>query len=132
MPDRRLPVNGLNAAAIAASRTTSVPLFNDGPPPFSASNSRRASSSEMSADQTVRGSHHRVKSVVRVGEPLRAGVVEVRQGALLEGLLRIVVARNRTLRVAGNRPVDPLDPFGRVEPAVAQLDQPLSFPGLRP
>ena len=36
---------------------------------------------------------------------------------------------NRALRVAGNRLVDPLDPFGRVEPPIAQLDQPLTARG---
>ena len=35
---------------------------------------------------TVRSSHSRVKSLVRIGEPLRPGVVEVRQRALLERL----------------------------------------------
>ena len=57
---------------------------------------------------TVRGSHSRVKGVVRIGEPLRAGVVEVRQRALLERLGRVLVARNRPLRIAGDRLVDPL------------------------
>ena len=80
---------------------------------------------------TVRGSHSRVKSLVRISEPLRPGVVEVRQRALLERPCRLLVARYQTLRVAGNRLVDPLDPFGRVEPAVPLLDQPLSFQGFR-
>ena len=48
---------------------------------------------------TVRGSHSRVKGVVCVGEPLRAGVVELRQGALLKRLCGGLVAGNRTLRV---------------------------------
>ena len=58
-----------------------------------------------------------------VCEPLRAGVVEVRQRALLQRLRRVLVARNRTLRIAGNGLVHPLDPLGRVEPPVAQLDE---------
>ena len=61
---------------------------------------------------------------MRIGEPLRAGVVEVGEGALLQGLGRGLVAGNRPLGIACNRLVDPLDPFGRVEPAVAQFDQP--------
>ena len=68
---------------------------------------------------TVRGSHSRVKSLVRIGEPLRPGVVEVGQHALLERLRRILVAVNRPLRIAGRRLVDPFDPFRRVEPPVA-------------
>ena len=68
---------------------------------------------------TVRGGHDRVKSLVRIGEPLRPGVVEVRQRPLLERLGRVLVAWNRPLRVAGNRLVDPLDPFGRIQPVVA-------------
>ena len=57
---------------------------------------------------TVRGSHRRVKSLVRIGEPLRPGVVEIRQRALLERLRRVLVAGNRPLRKAGNRLVHPL------------------------
>ena len=70
---------------------------------------------------TVRGSHSGVKGFVCVGEPLRAGVVEVRQRSFLERLRRLLVARNGPLRITGNRLVDPLDPLGRVEPAVAQI-----------
>ena len=78
---------------------------------------------------TVRGSYRRVKGLVRIGEPLRPGVVEVRQRALLERLRRVLVAGNRPLRIAGNRLVHPLDPLGWVQPPVAQRDQPLSFQG---
>ena len=35
------------------------------------------------------------------------------------------------LRIAGDRLVHSLDPFGLVEPAVAQLDQPPGFQGFR-
>ena len=75
--------------------------------------------------------HGRVKGFVRIGQPLRPGVVEVRQRALLERLRRGLVAGHRPLRVAGNRLVHPLDPFGRVQPAVTQFDQPLRFQGFR-
>lgn len=67
---------------------------------------------------TVRGSHSHVDGFVCVGESLRAGVVEVRQHAFLERIRRFLVARNGRLRITGNRLVDPLDPLGRVEPAV--------------
>ena len=80
---------------------------------------------------TVRGGHSDVKGVVCIGEPLRPIIVEVRQRALLERLGGGLVARNRTLRIAGDRLVHPVDPFRRVEPAVAQLDEPLSFQGFR-
>ena len=76
---------------------------------------------------TVRGSHSRVEGAVRIDEPLRPDVVEARQRPLLERLHGVFVAGGRTLRVAGERLVHPLDPFGRVEPAVATFDQPLSF-----
>ena len=56
-----------------------------------------------------------------IGEPLRAGVVEVGEGALLQLLGRGLVAGNGTLGIAWDRLVYPLDPFGRVEPAVAQF-----------
>ena len=46
-----------------------------------------------------------------------------------ERLRRVLVAGNRPFRIAGDRLVDPLDPFGRVAPPVAQLYQPLSFQG---
>ena len=85
----------------------------------------------MSAPPTVRGSHGSVKGCVGIDEPLGAGVVEVRQRALPERLCRVLVAGNRPLRIAADRLVHPLDPLGRVEPAVAQLDQPLSFQGFR-
>ena len=63
-----------------------------------------------------------------VDEPLRASVVEVRQRALLERLRRVLVTGNWTLWVAGNRLVDP---FGRIEPAVTQLDESSGFQGFR-
>ena len=56
-------------------------------------------------------------------------VIKVRQHALLDCLRRLLVAGNRTLRVAGDRFVDPVDPFQRVEPSVAQLDEPSGFQG---
>ena len=40
-------------------------------------------------------------------------------------------AGNRTLRIARDRLVYPLDPFGRVEPPVAQLHEPSGFQGFR-
>ena len=61
---------------------------------------------------------------MRVSKPLRAGIVEIGQGAFLELLRGGFVAGNRALGIAGNRLVDPFDPFGRVEPAVAQFNQP--------
>ena len=69
-----------------------------------------------------------------VGEPLRAGVVEVRQRPFPERLRSALVAWDRALRVPRNGlvdPLDPLDPFGRIQPAVAQLDQPSGFQGFR-
>ena len=48
---------------------------------------------------------------------------------LFEGLRRVLVAGNRPLRVAGNRLVDPLDPFRWIEPAVPPLDHPSGFQG---
>ena len=86
----------------------------------------------MSADQPYEAATTRVKGCVRVGEPLRASVVEVRQRALLECLRRVLVARSRPLRIAVDRLVHPLDPFGRVEPAITQLDEPSGFPRLQP
>ena len=62
---------------------------------------------------------------MRVGEPCRASVVKARQCACLERGGGGLVARHRTCRMAGNWLVQPLDPFGWVEPPVAQLDQPL-------
>ena len=58
-----------------------------------------------------------------VREPLGAGVVEGGQGALLELLCRVFVAGGGAFGVAGNRFLQPLHPFGRVEPAVAEGDQ---------
>ena len=75
---------------------------------------------------TVRRSRGGVKGLVRIAEPLRPDVVEVRQRALLERLRRVLVTRKRTLRVAGNRLVDPP---ARIQPAVAQLDQASGFQG---
>ena len=66
-----------------------------------------------------------------VGEPLWPGVVEVCKGPLLKGLRRLPVARYRALGIAGN---GFLDPLGRVEPAVAEFDEPprRRGDGLRP
>ena len=72
----------------------------------------------------VRGRDSNIQRRVRISEPLRAGVVEVRQRALPELLGGILVTGNRTPRIAGDRFVHPLDPLGRVEPPVAQLDEP--------
>ena len=66
----------------------------------------------------------RVQRRVGIREPLRSGVVEVRQGPFLESLRGILIARDRTPWVAGHRLGHPLDPLGRVEPAVAQLGEP--------
>ena len=74
---------------------------------------------------TVRARDGGIKFRVGIREPLRAGVVKARQRARLERGCGGLVARPRTCRIAGNRLVQPLDPFGRVEPPVAQLDQPL-------
>ena len=59
-----------------------------------------------------------------VGQPLRAGVVQVGQGAFLEGLRCVLVAGHRAFGIAGHWFVHPLYPFRRVEPAVAQFNQP--------
>ena len=72
-----------------------------------------------------------IERSVCVVEPLRAGVVEVRQRALLERLRRVLVAGHRTFRVARNRLVDPRHPLRRVEPPVAQLDEAAGFQGFR-
>ncbi len=42
----------------------------------------------------------------------------------LSDLRRVLVAGNGPLWIAGNRLVHPLDPLGRVQPPVAQLNQP--------
>lgn len=68
---------------------------------------------------------------MRIGEPLRTGVVEVGQRPLLERLRRILVAGNGALREARNWLVDLLDPFGRIQPAVAQFHESLRFQGFR-
>ena len=81
-------------------------------------------------EPTVRTGHSRVKSRVRIDEALRAGVVEVRQRALLQRPCRLLVAGGGPLRIAGNRLVDPLNPFRRIQPTVAQLDRPSGFPWL--
>ena len=65
-----------------------------------------------------------VECSVSVGEPLRAGVVEIGERAPLEFLGRSVIAGNRPLRIAGDGLVHPFHPLRRVEPAVAQLHQP--------
>ena len=54
-------------------------LFKVGPPPLSASNSRRVSSSEMSADQPYTAATAAFKGAVYIGEPLRSRLVQVRQ-----------------------------------------------------
>ena len=61
---------------------------------------------------------------MRIGQPLRASVVQIGQGAFLEFFRYVLVAWHRTLGIAGDRLVYPLHPFGRIEPTVAQLDQP--------
>ena len=65
-----------------------------------------------------------IESCVCVHEPLRPGVVEVRQRALPERLRGLLVPRNGTGRISRSRLVNPLDPFRRVQPAVAQVDEP--------
>ncbi len=79
----------------------------------------------------LRGSHGGVKSLVRIGEPSWAGVVEVRQHELFERFRRVLVAQDRLLGVAEDRLVDPLDTFRRVEPPVAPFGQPSGFQGFR-
>ena len=80
---------------------------------------------------TVRGSHGRVKGCVRIGEPLRAGVVEVRQRALLERPRRPLVARNRPAsdsRRPDRRPTRPT----RVDSATGRATRPaVGLPGLQ-
>ena len=71
------------------------------PPLFSARNSCRISSSNVRRP-TVRGSHGGGEGIVRVGEPLWPGLVEVPQRAPLERLPRVLGAGNRRLGVAGN------------------------------
>ena len=70
-----------------------------------------------------------VEDSVGVDELLRAGVVEVGEGALFELLGCGFVAGDRALGIARNWLVQPFQPFGRVEPAVAQFDQPPWSPG---
>ena len=55
----------------------------------------------------------------RRGQPLRASVVQVGQGAFLESFRCVPVARNRALGIAGDRLVYSLHPFGRGEPCRA-------------
>ena len=71
----------------------------------------------------VGGRDGRIERRVRVGEPLRPIVVEARQRAFSERLHGILVARHWTFRISGNRLVLPLDPLGRIEPPIAQLDE---------
>ena len=82
------------------------------------------SGASSAPNQRVRplGCDSSIESSVRVGEPLRAGVVEVRQRALPERLRGVLVVGNRTPWISGCQLIHPLDPFGRVEPAGAQLD----------
>ena len=76
----------------------------------------------------VGGSDSSIERRVCVGQPLRPGVVEVRESALLEGFGGVLVAGNRSLRISRYRLVHPLDPFRRVEPAFRQFDEPLGDP----
>ena len=62
---------------------------------------------------------------MRVGQPLRTGVVEVGQRTGFEVFGRGVVSGHWAFGIAGNGFVDPFHPFGRVEPAVAEGDEPL-------
>ena len=78
---------------------------------------------------TVRARDGGIEPRVRVREPLRAGVVEVRQRTFLERLRGVLVAGNWTLRIAWDWLVHPLDPLGWIEPAVTQLDEPPHGPG---
>lgn len=61
---------------------------------------------------------------MRVREPSRADIVEVGERAGAQLLLRHVVARDRQLLIAGDRRVHRRHPFGLVEPAVTELNQP--------
>ena len=65
-----------------------------------------------------------VERGVRVKEPPRVGFVEVRQSADFEFRCRPLVAGDRAFWVSRQQFAHPLHPFGRVEPAVAKLDQP--------
>ena len=64
-----------------------------------------------------------VERRMRVHEPLRSVVVEVRQRALPERLRSVLVSGHGTPRVTGSRLVHPVDPLGRIEPPVARLDE---------
>ena len=72
-------------------------------PCVSASNSRRTSSSEMSADQPYAAATAASRASCASASHWRPDVVEVRQRALLERFRRVLVAGNRPLRIAGNR-----------------------------
>ena len=48
---------------------------------------------------------------------------------VLERPRRILVAGNRTVRVAGHLFINPLHPLGRIQPAVTQLNEPSGFQG---
>ena len=111
----------IQAAMPAATTAAAAPIR--GPSQAVSSIDRRTSTATVERQQlaenivvgdvrrpTVRGSYSRVKSLVRIGEPLRPGVVEARQRALLERLRRVFVAGHWPLRVAGHRLVDPVDP----------------------
>lgn len=56
-----------------------------------------------------------------IDQPLRTGIVQVGQSAFLECFRGILVARNRTFGVAGDRLVYPLNPFRRVEPVALPM-----------
>ena len=58
-----------------------------------------------------------------VGEPLRAGVVKIGEGAFLEFLGCHLVSGYRALGIAGDRFIHPFYPFRRIEPAVTEFDQ---------
>ena len=79
-----------------------------------------------------RGGRATIRSVrpILIGpQPVFEVPVEVRQGPFLESLRGILIVRDRTPWVAGHRFVHPLDPLGRVEPAVAQLGEPAGCQG---
>ena len=64
-----------------------------------------------------------VQGFVGMGQPRGPCVVELGQCPLLQSSGCVGVARHRSLWVARYGFLDPLNPFGRVQPAVAERDQ---------
>ena len=63
---------------------------------------------ETKSERGSRRGHSGVKGVMCIHQPLRAGVVQIRQRAFLEGLRGVLVAGNGALGISRDRLVDPV------------------------